>query len=256
MGNQRSRGPIELTTIPTTHQQEVGRLVLTNQRMSEQRILQIRESIAVARKTEAEKHALEYYLKDRLPSLHHSISLPEDNPNQALLDFVIRYIEHVPDFIEALTELTRDAGIYDYAKTFITIAEDYFLKPPELVNERSGMQLLIDEAYLAHRLIEEINDRITLACGIPLAPLDTTLSNIIVHDILGEEFANQLDLAVHYAIESLFNTDSLLRNERFRDYVRKHKQHGWSGVLQRWPCLAEDSAISLNLNHSFMAALH
>ncbi len=222
--------------------------------MSEQRILQIRESIAVARKTEAEKHTLEYYLKDRLPSLHHSITLPEENPHQALLEFVIRYIEHVPDFIEALVELTQDAGIYDYAKTFIAIAEDYFLKPRELMNERSGMQLLIDEAYLAHRLIEEINDRITLVCGIPLAPLDTTLSNIIVHDILGEEFANQLDLAVHYAIEALFNTDSLLRDDNFKNYVNKHKYNGWDEVKKRWPCLAEDSAISLNLTHSTMSS--
>lgn len=216
--------------------------------------MQIRESIAVARKTEAEKHTLEYYLKDRLPSLHHSITLPEENPHQALLEFVIRYIEHVPDFIEALVELTQDAGIYDYAKTFIAIAEDYFLKPRELMNERSGMQLLIDEAYLAHRLIEEINDRITLVCGIPLAPLDTTLSNIIVHDILGEEFANQLDLAVHYAIEALFNTDSLLRDDNFKNYVNKHKYNGWDEVKKRWPCLAEDSAISLNLTHSTMSS--
>lgn len=216
--------------------------------------MQIRESIAVARKTEAEKHTLEYYLKDRLPSLHHSITLPEENPHQALLEFVIRYIEHVPDFIEALVELTQDAGIYDYAKTFIAIAEDYFLKPRELMNERSGMQMLIDEAYLAHRLIEEINDRITLVCGIPLAPLDTTLSNIIVHDILGEEFANQLDLAVHYAIEALFNTDSLLRDDNFKNYVNKHKYNGWDEVKKRWPCLAEDSAISLNLTHSTMSS--
>lgn len=223
--------------------------------MSEQRILQIRESIAVARKTETEKHSLEYFLMDRLPSLHHAISLPQENPHEALLEFVIRYIEHVPDFIEALTELTREAGIYDYAKTFITIAEDYFLKPLELINDRSGMQLLIDEAYLAHRLIEEINDRITLACGIPLAPLDTTLSNIIVHDILGDEFANQLDLAVHYVIEALFNTDSLLRDANFKNYVNKHKHNGWDEVLQRWPCLAEDSAISLNLTHPVMDSL-
>lgn len=223
--------------------------------MSEQRILQIRESIAVARKIETEKHSLEHFLLDRLPSLHHSITLPKESPHQALLEFVIRYIEHVPDFIEALTELTQEAGIYDYAKTFITIAEDYFLKPLELVNNRSGMQLLIDEAYLAHRLIEEINDRITLACGIPLAPLDTTLSNIIVHDILGDEFANQLDLAVHYAIEALFNTDSLLRDTNFKNYVNKHKRNGWDEVLQRWPCLAEDSAISLNLTHSLMSSL-
>ena len=194
--------------------------------MSEPRILQIRESIAVARKTEAEKHSLEQYLAARLPKLHRSISLPQHNAEKALLHFVIRYIEHVPDYIEALTELTKSAGIYPAAKTFITIVEDYFLKPPELVNDRSGMQRLVDEAYLAHRLIEEINDRVTLACGIPLAPLDTTLSNIIVHEILGDQFANQLDLAVHYAIEALFDSEKLIENFHFKKYVANHKKYG------------------------------
>lgn len=224
--------------------------------MSEQRILQIRESIAVARNTEAEKHSLELYLLGRLPGLHHSIHLPEANPAQTLLDFVVRYIEHVPDFIEALTELTKSAGIYQYTKTFLRIAEDYFLKPPELINDRTGLQRLIDEAYLAHRLIEEVNDRIALVYGIPLAPLDTTLSNIIVHDILGDDFANQLDLAVHYAIEALFNTDSLVHNPSFKKYITKHKLNGWDDVLARWPCLAEDSAISLLLDSSKTTSLH
>lgn len=224
--------------------------------MSEQRILHIRESIAVARKTEAEKHSLEQYLSARLPGLHHSINLPKQKPAKTLLDFVIRYIEHVPDFIEALTDLTKSAGIYEYTKTFITIAEDYFLKPPELVNDRSGLQRLVDEAYLAHRLMEEINDRIAMVHGIPLAPLDTTLSNIIVHEILGDDFANQLDLAVHYAIEALFNSDSLLQNPEFKKYINAHKNDGWDGVLAKWPCLAEDHAISLQLNHSLPTPLH
>ncbi|WP_045856467.1 hypothetical protein [Teredinibacter purpureus] len=215
--------------------------------MTEPRIVYIRESIAEAHRIEAKNHRLRDFLETKLPELHSAITLPNGNGLDALLQFVTHYIEHVPDFIEALYELTKSAGVYKYAKTFLTIAEDYFFEPPELLQGRDGLLALVDEAYLAHRLIEEVNDRVMMASGLPLAPMDMTLSNIVVHDILGDEFANQLDLAVHYSIESLFETDSFFRNAHFEDYLRHHNNNNWQHAIERWPCLAGDSAISLKL---------
>ena len=216
--------------------------------MSEQGILHIRESIALAREKETVSHSLQNFLKPKLTDLHRSIILPQDNAEEALLNFLIRYIEHVPDFLQALTELTKNAGIYQFAKGFLDIAEDYFDKPPELVGDHhTGLHALIDEAYLAHRLIEEVNDRVMMSSGIPLAPMDMTVSNIIVHDLLGEEFANQLDLAVHYSTEVLFEKMDLNSSPEFQTYVATHKAIGWEDELTRWPCLAGDSSISLTL---------
>ncbi|ABD79297.1 hypothetical protein [Saccharophagus degradans] len=225
--------------------------------MSESRILHIRESIAVARKIESEKHTLERYLVSKIPMLHRAIALPEENPESALLEFVTRYIEHVPDFIEALTALTKEAGIYEYTQSFLTIAEDYFIRPPELVGEHSGLHQLIDEAYLAHRLLEEVNDRVMMACGMPLAPMDMTLSNLVIHELLGDEFANQLDLAVHYSIEALFQTDNFFNEESFKNYIAKFRKAGWETTIKDWPCLAGDSAIRLNMSDDYAgAAVH
>lgn len=215
--------------------------------MSESAILHIRQSIALAREHEKESQQLQKFLRARLPSLHPSIALPQDNAVQALLEFVERYIEHVPDFLEALQEFMREANIYDYGKTFIAIAEDFFLQPPELVREHFGLQALIDEAYLAHRLVEEINDRLELSCGTLLAPMDMTLSNIIVHDILGEEFANQLDLAVHYAVEALFAQDDLANQAQCSNWLADQHANRWREALKRWPSLAGDNSIRINL---------
>ncbi len=209
--------------------------------------MQIRESIIKAEKIEAENHQLRLFLESKLPELHNAIALPEDNSLDALLEFVTQYIEHVPDFLEALTQLTKEAGVYQYAKTFLNIAEDYFFEPLELSAGRNGLLALVDEAYLAHRLIEEVNDRVMMASGLPLAPMDMTLSNIIVHDLLGDEFANQLDLAVHYSIESLFESDNFFRNADFNHYLQHHHENGWTRAVEEWPCLAGDSAIQLNL---------
>jgi len=217
--------------------------------MTEPRVLYIRESIAEAHRIEAENHRLRDFLEAKLPELHHAIALPSGKGLDALLEFVTHYIEHVPDFIEALTELTKSAGVYQYAKTFLCIAEDYFFEPPELLKGRDGLLALVDEAYLAHRLIEEVNDRVMMASGFPVAPMDMTLSNIIVHDLLGDDFANQLDLAVHYSMESLFETDSFFRNADFKQYLRSHHDNGWRNAIDQWPCLAGDSAISLSLDN-------
>ncbi len=52
---------------------------------------------------------------------------------------------------------------------------------------------LLDEAYLAHRLVEELNDRYIACFAEPLLTLDTTRANLLAHQLIGESFANQLD---------------------------------------------------------------
>ena len=79
--------------------------------------------------------------------LHPSIDLPTDYPQGALYDFIISYIEHVPNFLDALIAYMQEAQIFEYGKIFIDIAEDFFLKPPELVdNKHTGMHALNAEA--------------------------------------------------------------------------------------------------------------
>jgi len=183
---------------------------------------------------------------EQVPKLHTSIHLPNKNPAGALLDFIIRYIEHVPNFIDAIGGLTRAAGIYEYSSIFLDMAEEYFVNPPAVLQGKNGLSALMAEAYLAHRLIEEVNDRILGRCGIPLAPMDMTRSNLIVHELIGEPYANELDFVVFYATESHMNKESTMDNPAFHHYVEEHRKHGWKAELDQWPCLAEDLSISLS----------
>ncbi len=211
--------------------------------------LQIRDTIKIARQHEDKQHTLERFLAAKIPMLHRNISLPSEDASASLLAFVTRYVEHVPDVLEALTDLTLDADAYDFAKPVLEIVEGYFHSPPEFISqEHSGLHALIDEAYLAHRLIEEVNDRMMILSGVPLAPMDMTISNLVVHDILGEEFANELDSAVSYNVDLLFNMDDLPYNKLFRRYVEHHIHNGWHKELEKWPCLAGDSSIFLVIN--------
>ena len=219
---------------------------------SSNQIDEIRDRIAQAIAHEQSTALLQSQFANNIDRLHNAITLPENNEVSALMDFVVQYIEHVPKFIEAISSIANDAGIEEYSQTFMAIARDYFVSPPDAIssNEHSGLIGLMDEAYLAHRLIEELNDRLIGQIGIPLAPMDMTRANIIIHHLIGEPFANELDLAVHYSIESLIPRDKLFKSDVFLSYIEEHKKHGWSNELDRWPCLASDLSISLRFENS------
>lgn len=210
----------------------------------------IRETIRAAKKDKSQEIQLRTLVTENIPKLHESIKLPKEDPESVLVNFLIRYIDHVPNFLDAMRGLTKEAGIDDYASTFLDIAEDFFISPPEVISSRSGMMALMDQSYLAHRLIEEINDRVVGHCGIPLTPMDMTTANLLVHQLIGEPFANDLDFIVHYSLETHMDSESLLNNPAFKKYASDHKERGWNLEIARWPCLAENLSISLNFNSS------
>lgn len=217
-------------------------------------VLMIRQAIQQAKANEQETGHLHALLQREIPKLHTAIRLPEHNAVEALVDFITRYIEHVPDFVEAISTLTNEANVYEYAETFLRIAKDYFLNPPELLNGRQGMDALMDEAYLAHRLMEEINDRFISYCGAPLAPMDMTRSNLIIHDLIGEPFANELDLAVQYSVELCMSKEKAFENPAFQQYLAEQRREGWRTAIDEWPCLARDLDISLNFKSATAAS--
>lgn len=206
---------------------------------------QIRELVRQARAEPGQTARLQALVRSSIPRMHEAIQLPPNNAPAALVDFVWRYVEHVPNFIDALAGLTREAGIHDYAAVFLKIAEDFFLHPPPLVDGREGLEAIMDRAYLAHRLIEEVNDRVVARCGIPLAPMDMTRANLIMHQLIGEPFANDLDFLVHYSSELHLDKQNLMETPAFHRYMHEHRHGGWEAELGRWPCLAEDLSINL-----------
>ena len=209
------------------------------------RVDAIRHLIDEAAQTEGEMVSLVDRLHQRSFSLHSAIRLAPDTAPLQLADFVVRYIEHVPDFIEAIYTIAQEADILEGIEPLLTIAVDYFLHPPELLSDHSPMESLLDEAYLAHRLLEEVNDRFIGRCGAPLAPMDTTRANLIAHELIGEPFANELDQAVLFSADLLL-AEYTFRGEAFDRFFAQHRQHGWSSELSRWPCLAADRSIFLN----------
>lgn len=212
------------------------------------KLTRIRSLINDAKQQDGISTHLTRLLETRVDGLHNAIKLPKHESANLLAQFIIRYIEQVPDFIEAISEISKEAGIFDGVAPLLDIASDYFLEPPEIIGEHSQLEALLDAAYLAHRLLEEVNDRFIGYCGIPLAPMDMTRANVVAHELIGEPFANELDQAVLFSAELLLDQYSFA-GESFQHYISMHKSRGWSKELQRWPCLTDNLAIVLDFGH-------
>lgn len=222
--------------------------------MSLNQIYRLRSLVQQVRKRDARNGGLTALLEPRAQQLHEAIKLPIP-ATDLLADFVVRYVEQVPDFIEAIADISMRAGIYSQVAPLLDIACNYFLSPPDLIRGQGQLELLLEEAYLAHRLLEEVNDRFIGFCGVPLAPMDMTRANIIAHELIGEPFANELDQAVLFSAELLLSQYSFT-GVNFQQYAHVRKNEGWSAELKRWPCLANDIAIAVEFKEPVASLAH
>ncbi|MEZ5530628.1 MAG: hypothetical protein R3E57_11980 [Porticoccaceae bacterium] len=204
----------------------------------------IRQAIATAKAHEHATGQLATLMQARAARLHHAIQLPPQNIVPALLNFIIHYIDHVPEFIDAVDSIADECNLTDHTEPVMQVAKEFFVQPPELINGHHGLNGLMDESYLAHRLIEEVNDRFMSRYSIPLVPMDMTRSNLIIHHLIGEPFANHLDHAVHLIVDNLQGKDLIF----VPDACREDRSDRWARDLQRWPCLVDNLSVNLLLN--------
>lgn len=174
----------------------------------------IRETIQAALRAEDETHQLRLWLQQELPHLQEKLLLPEPDPVSALMVFITGYVESVPSCLRLVTAVSKRFGFFDYAAPFLHMAEDYFLQPPEVLPHEEGLQALLDEAFLAHRLLEEVNDHHIRHLQRPLLPLDMTEANIIVHHLLGDELASRLEQLVQFTAEQLLDREHVWEQVR------------------------------------------
>ncbi|WP_043312154.1 hypothetical protein [Pseudomonas sp. ML96] len=206
----------------------------------------LRELIQRALDHEATSNNLARQLDAQLDRLHPTIQLPSDDTSGALQRFVAAYVEQVPDVLDAANAVAREAGIEGQVKPVLKLAEQFFLSPPSIMEGHQGLDALLDEAYLAHRLVEEVNDRYIVHLGQPLIPLDTTVANVIAHQLIGEPFANQLDEAVHHAVEEMLDA-SVFQQDSVQEYRARLSSPQTLAAWQNWPCLSRQLGVELGL---------
>ncbi|MEA3299157.1 MAG: hypothetical protein U9R22_02960 [Pseudomonadota bacterium] len=196
----------------------------------------LRAAIADALDHEQRTGELAYLLHGRLHRLHCTIQVNARDPTANLLAFVRDYVQRVPDLLDALRDIAEPQGNGEDVEAIIDRCVEFFASPPRLVVGHHGLNGAMNTAYMAHRLIEEMNDHHLVSRGRALAPIDTTRSNLIIHQLIGESYANQLDDAVHLIATELIHG---WRGDRAPTASPAGKPEPLPELLRRWPCLKD-----------------
>ncbi|MFT6467159.1 MAG: hypothetical protein ACJARQ_000304 [Oleispira sp.] len=204
----------------------------------------IQKSVTEEQQT-GELHQL---LQQRLETVERIVQLPEIEALERLYEFVIRYIQQVPQMLEDLHQGAVEAGLLNYVSPILEVVEGFFMAPPKELNSDSGLVALMDEAFLAHRLFEEVNDTYIMRVGQPMIPFDMTMSNVIVHSLIGEPYANDLEQVVMVATKGIFGEEKAYeKNEKFLAFMDKKDNDNLIKIAQRWPCMSTQMGLDSHL---------
>jgi hypothetical protein len=204
----------------------------------------IQKSVAQEQKT----GQLHQVLQQRLENVERIVQLPEVEALERLYEFVIRYIQQVPQMLEDLHQGAVEAGLLSYVSPILEVVESFFMAPPKELSKESGLAALMDEAFLAHRLFEEVNDTYIMRVGQPMIPFDMTMSNVIVHSLIGEPFVNELENVVTVATKGIFGEDKAYEeNDKFLAFMDKKENDNLVKIAQHWPCMSTQMGLDGHL---------
>lgn len=210
--------------------------------------LKLRNNIQQAIVLEQQNGQLTAQLSTKSPVLHRAIKTPLNNAVPVLLDFVIRYTEHVAEFLDVLSMIGANANCSEYTDAVVSFCLEAFAQPPASSVEQQGLSALMAQAYVAHRVIEEVNEHFAQQCNEPLIPMDMTRSNLIIHHLIGEPEANQLDLIAEGIAEQLEHDYLRMDNGIFDQNA--NREIAWGIELNHWPCLTDTLAVNLLLEQN------
>ncbi|MCY1544276.1 hypothetical protein D9M68_801490 [compost metagenome] len=79
------------------------------------------------------------------------------------------------------------------------------------------------------------------------------MANLIAHQLIGEPFANQLDEAVHHAVDGMLDEASFAQDS-VQTYRKRLSDPQTGAAWKRWPCLSRQLGVELELDQSRAAS--
>ena len=112
------------------------------------------------------------------------------------LSFVKAYIQETPDIMDTAFRSAKQAGAMDSMRPIFDAAVNYWAEPYDLIPDNLGLIGLTDDAYLTRLFIETISNLHQQRAGHPLLSVDLGPANRVMHGLIGEPTATQLDAIV------------------------------------------------------------
>ncbi len=114
-----------------------------------------------------------------------------------IVKFMCDYASCVPEILENLASAAGKAGMTAELSAPISVIEDYFFNPYDVIPDQIGLAGLMDDAYLAMQIIQNFSNTYKEQTGRLLLEHDFTNANILVRNLIGEPYASQLDLYIN-----------------------------------------------------------
>lgn len=202
----------------------------------------ISSQIQAALVSEQQDHLLRNVLQSRYPLVARLVELEEEQAGEQLLNFIILYIEAVPRLLNELEQAAKEVGLRPAISPLINIAQDFFSLSARTLGPRSGLTAMMVKAYLAHRLLEEVMDVCLYNTGESILPVDMTFTNVIVHTLIGEPFANDMDDLVNEAISRLLQPE-FNGHKDSASYLAQLAKTNLVHVFQQHPSLSGEAGL-------------
>lgn len=120
-----------------------------------------------------------------------------------VIDFVTEYIESAPTLMLIVEEAAIEHGAQRCVQPLLDAIEEFFLAPDDIIPDRLGLMGLLDDAYLAHTLLEAISDEYASQTGKALLPKDAYETNTFIRRLIGKPFVGMLDEHVSRTLEGM-----------------------------------------------------
>jgi len=202
----------------------------------------IQHLINTAIAEETNSQYLHQALGGRLEHVARIVQLPEEQPLEKLYEFVVRYIQDVPNMLDGLQSAALEVGLVEYVQPVIRVASEFFTTPPQEMTQEAGLAALMGQAYLAMRLFEEVNETYIFKVGQPLMPMDMTMSNLIIHTLIGEPYANDMDALVEHAVEQLFTP--AYQSADFKAFMSRKEADNLVHICRQVPCMSSEMGLA------------
>lgn len=206
------------------------------------------EIIDNARRKEARSGIFLRHLQQRVDVLPDSVSFEGHPPANCLFQFAVEYIETAPLLIQAVEACAREAGNDGLFTAFLEAATRFFTAPSVLLSRYVGLDGLLISAYLCHRLMEDMYENNHSFRSSHLVDFEATRANLLVHELIGEPFANELDDAVVVTVCQIAGTPDYYELN-LDPFVAKANNAAWDWMREYWENLLTRNHIRFTLGN-------
>jgi len=204
--------------------------------------------IHTAKCREARSGAFLRHLQLRAKALPTCICFNSRAPASCLFQFSVEYIETAPRLIHAVDTCARDAGHEGLFTPFLDAATRFFTHPSVLLSHYIGLDGLLISAYLCHRLMEDMYENNHSFRRSQLVGLEATRANLLVHELIGEPFANELDDAVAITVRQIAGGPDYYSLD-LDPFVAKANNAAWNSMRRYWGNLLVRNHIRFTLGN-------